>query len=74
MLNKYLKSIEWISKNESKMTPKIWNDFHEFLSQFDAWVATQDRCSRDAIESTIKAVRMVLAVFPKATILQSQGG
>ncbi len=72
MLKRYLDSIIWITKNESKMTPNIWNDFHRLEADFDAWVATQTEDIKQCIESTIKAVRLVIKVFPECKILQVQ--
>jgi hypothetical protein len=72
MLIKYIKSIEWITKNEAKMSPNILRDFERFEAEFDAWAAARPVADQNCIESTIKAVRMVLKVFPKAKILQCQ--
>lgn len=72
MLFRYLKAIEWIKKNEDKMTTEIWSDFREFSGKFLDWVATQNKDSKDAIESTVNAVRVFFSVFPKAKILKYQ--
>jgi hypothetical protein len=63
-----------MAKNESKITPKIKADFEAFSGSFWAWAATQDEDDQFCIKSTIEAVGSVLKVFPKARILNFQGG
>ena len=63
MKDRYLKAIEWNTKNHSKMTKKDWDDFWVFEREFNAWARKLSVADREVVFTQIRAVSMGLKVF-----------